>query len=137
MRGFSALSIILLFVFTIAIDFAIETQIIHHAGRRKKLWRRLYNAQSVLCIALVTMICFWRGDSSKDSLSALMWMLYVYFSIYLPKFLYLITTRIGWLIGKCVAKNKARIGHVARIAGVVIALVFFFLHLFGHIFSCL
>lgn len=125
MRGFSIFSIILLFVFTIAIDFAIETQIINHSGRRRKLWRRIYNAQSVLCIALVTMICFWRGDCSKYSLSALMWMLYVYFSIYIPKFLYLITTGIGWLIGLCVAKYKARIGHIARIAGVVIALALF------------
>lgn len=125
MRGFSVLSIILLYVFTIAIDFAIETQIIRHSGRKWKLWKRVYNAQSILCIALVTVICFSRGDSSTDSLSALMWMLYIYFSIYLPKFLYLITVGIGWLIGKCVAKYKTRIGHIARIAGIVFALGLF------------
>lgn len=126
MRGFSVFSILLLFVCTILIDWGVLASIRNYATKRKKLWSRVYTVSAVICLALVTAICSWRGESSGDSLTVLMWMLYVYFTIYIPKFIYLLIAGIGWIFSKLGSKrNKSKVGYYITVTGAIIgALVF-------------
>ena len=135
MRGFSALSIILLFVCTILIDWGVLATIRKYATKCRKLWGRIYTIGAVLCIALVTAICSWRGESSGDSLTALMWMLYVYFTIYIPKFIYLIISGIGWLCDKLSRSRKPRIGYCIAITGAIIGTLVFIAMWVGTIYT--
>ncbi|MDE7437318.1 MAG: metallophosphoesterase [Muribaculaceae bacterium] len=125
MRGFSVLSIILLFVCTILIDWGVWSTIRKYASKRKKLWSRIYSAVAVLSLALVTAICCWRGDRSGDSLTLLMWMLYVYFTIYIPKFIYLLIAGIGWIFSKLGSNRKSKVGYFITIAGAIIGVLVF------------
>ena len=125
MRGFSVLSIILLFVCTILVDWGVWSTIRKYASTRKKLWSRIYVAVAVLSLALVTAICCWRGDRSGDSLTLLMWMLYVYFTIYIPKFIYLLIAGIGWIFSKLGSKRKSKVGYFITIAGAIIGVLVF------------
>ena len=124
MRGFSAFSIILMYLATILIDWAIEVSI-KNAVRRKKLWCIVYAITSILCLGLVTAICCWKGDHSGDSLTVLMWMLYIYFSIYIPKFIYLIIYWTGSLISIGCKNHKSKLRYITQIIGLIIALVIF------------
>ncbi|MDE6339532.1 MAG: metallophosphoesterase, partial [Muribaculaceae bacterium] len=128
MRGFSALSIIILFVATILIDWYIYVSIRKFARKRKTLWSRLYLICSLLCLGLVVAICSWSGDDSGNSLTALMWLLYAYFSIYIPKFIYVVVSGIGRICTKFINKrnnNKRNGGYYSCVAGGAVAALLF------------
>lgn len=135
MRGFSVLSILLLFICTILIDWGVFATIRKYAKRRRKVWSCVYVISAVLCLALVTVICCWKGDNSGESLTALMWMLYVYFSIYIPKFIYLLIAGIGWICDKVIRSKKSKVGYYITITGASCAVLIFIGMWIGTIYT--
>lgn len=90
-----AISIILLFAFSILIDLYITLDI-------KQFWKKkgvvVYWFSCVLCYALlIVTICLPRRDA-ESGISAVMWMLFTFLTIYVAKFLYLVSSFFGRLI---------------------------------------
>ncbi|MDE6071545.1 MAG: metallophosphoesterase [Muribaculaceae bacterium] len=124
MRGFSTFSIVLLYIATILIDgYILATIMKYSSAKRRKVWTILYEVFSVMGIALVTQICCWRGGSEGSSLNALMWMLYIYFSIYVPKFIYLLISVASHLCGRFFCRKRNKIGYYGSVAGAAVAIL--------------
>lgn len=87
-----AIPIIFLFVFSILIDLYISFDV-------KKIWRKkgvlIYWITAALCYALlIVTLCLPRRDADSG-ISAVMWMLFTYLTIYVGKFFYLLTSVFG------------------------------------------
>lgn len=91
-----------MYVLTFLVDYYIIRDIRTYCSHRRKLLGILYGIFTVLCIVLVSCISFYPQDKA-GSLTPLMWMLYIYFSIYVPKLIYVICSAIGRLF-----KSKRR-----------------------------
>ena len=92
-----ALSIIFLFVFSFLIDLYISADV-------NQLWKKkgriIYWITSILCYALlIVTICLPRRDA-YSGISATMWLLFTYLTIYVAKFLYLVCSFFGRLLRK-------------------------------------
>lgn len=91
-----ALAIILLFVFSILIDWAIWAQI-RRTARRGSRWPAVYAAGSLLCWAfLVVTISLPRRDAGEGILTV-MWMLYSYLTVYAAKLMIALCAVLGRL----------------------------------------
>lgn len=132
MREISVISIILMYVLTILVDLYILWDISTYSSRRRrKLYCRLYEVSMILCIALVTEIVAFRSDGN-GSLLPLMWMLYIYFSIYVPKFIYIVFSAIGRLFK---SKRKGKKVNYGSLIGLPVAVLICIAMWWGVLFT--
>lgn len=80
-----------------------------------------YTVVAILAdIALLTIIFLPKGDGDDAYLRRIMWTLYAYMSLYLPKYVYTVFSLIGRGIGALVRKPLRWIGMIGAIIGVAI-----------------
>lgn len=103
MREIPVISIILIYVLSLLVDWYILKDIRTYAARHKKLLLSVHTVLTVASMGLITAIVCWPKDSDDRSLLPMMWMLYVYFSIYIPKLIYVVFSAVGRLF-----KSKRR-----------------------------
>lgn len=73
------------------VDYYIYRQLLRWKSPAKLLVRQLWAILSiVLALVLVTAICWPKKEGGNETLTWLMWLLFSYFSIYIPKYLYVL-----------------------------------------------
>lgn len=110
---------IILATVLLSISFLIDAYIYYDIRSicKKRLWSKFYGISAICCWAvIITTICM-PIRSEQGDIAPVMWILYCYLSLYLAKFVYLIFSVIGRLIGRIFKSRKA--GKVARITGTV------------------
>ena len=108
-------------IFSVAVDLYIFFDI--KTKSRLRLWRRVYAVSSFACWAFLIALILWPKRSGDSDILGVMWMLYVYLSIYFAKFAYVVISIIGRLV-RLIAKPKFKWRPSCRI-GIVAALVVF------------
>lgn len=87
--------IFVLAVYSILVDAYIWNDIRKYS--RGRLWSRFYATLSVLCwLFLVVVLLLPRRDNSESTLTV-MWCLYSYITVYVPKFFYVLCSAAGML----------------------------------------
>ena len=99
-------AIVVLFIISFLIDWYVYLDIRRYSRRR--LWSRLYLVSSVMCWVLLAAITV-MPKRGEGSIIPLMWMLYAYISIYLPKIIYVIFSLIG-RIPRLWKRERVRLG---------------------------
>ncbi|WP_302984170.1 metallophosphoesterase [uncultured Muribaculum sp.] len=113
------LLISLIVIFNIAIDLYIW-HTIKRTCRHCKSISRIYAISSIiLTIFIITAIALPRKSGSDTVLVSVMWMIYSYFSIYIPKLLYCIILWMSIPFQKYVTKQKA------NLIGIIVAFLTF------------
>ncbi len=123
---------IIVFIFTLLVDSYILWDIISYCRRRKRLCIGLHIALSILFLGLVISIACWHGDSENKSIIPLMWMLYVYASVYIPKLIYCICSGIGRLFK---STRKGRKINYGIYIGAPVSLIVFIFMWWGTLFT--
>ncbi len=91
---FPILPALCLLLINIGVDICLYKIIKYSSARR--IWARLQKWSAVLlAILIVVLVCLPKRNGSDDSLVTIMWILFAYFSIYVPKYIYLIFRLIG------------------------------------------
>lgn len=132
MRNIPVISMIIVFIFTLLVDSYILWDIISYCRRRKRLCIGLHIALSILFLGLVITIACWHGDSENKSIIPLMWMLYVYASVYIPKLVYCICSGIGRLFK---STRKGRKINYGIYIGAPVSLIVFIFMWWGTLFT--
>ena len=114
--------IILLIIFSILADLYILKDLHDYCkSRYRKAIQWCYGISSVLLWAfLIVVICLPRGNA-EDSILPLMWMIFSYLSVYLPKFIYVICS----LVGRLFPKRKGNRLNYGAMTGIVIGIIAF------------
>ena len=87
---------LILLLFAIAIDFYLWRRI--RTVSKNKIWSRVHVAVAVIFnLALLLVICVPKRSGGNSVLELIMWTLYTYFSVYIPKFLFVIFDLIAAL----------------------------------------
>ena len=87
---------LILLLFAIAIDFYLWRRI--RTVSKNKIWSRVHVAVAVIFnLALLLVICVPKRSGGNSGLELIMWTLYTYFSVYIPKFLFVIFDLIAAL----------------------------------------
>lgn len=87
---------LILLLFAIAIDFYLWHRI--RTVSKNKIWSRVHVAVAVIFnLALLLVICVPKRSGGNSGLELIMWTLYTYFSVYIPKFLFVIFDLIAAL----------------------------------------
>ncbi len=114
------LASLVLFVVNIAVDFYLWRRI--RSASRKPLWPKVQMISVIaLNVCLLLVICLPKRRGSDPGLEWIMWALYAYFSVYIPKCIVVIFDLIGGLPRLW----KARRTGWLTVAGSVIAAVVF------------
>lgn len=91
---FPLLPALCLLLINIGVDVCLYKIIKYSSARR--LWARVQKWSAVLlAIVIVVLVCLPKRSGSDDSLVTIMWILFAYVSIYVPKYIYLIFRLIG------------------------------------------
>ena len=91
----SVIMVLVLYIYTICVDLYIWNDIRQYVNR--KIWSVLYLWLSVAFLVYLTVtLCLPRRASSGETLTV-MWMLYSYLTIYIPKFFYVLCSALGRL----------------------------------------
>lgn len=94
------------------------------AVARRRFWGVAYAWSSLLCLLfLVVTVCLPRRSGSDSMLVSIMWMLYAYFTVYIPKYIYCIISFIDYL-PRIWSRRK---WCWASVTGVVVAVAVFFI----------
>lgn len=99
---------------------------------RSRIWRRLAACVAVVCNAvLLLVVCLPKTAAGDDELVGLMWVLYAYFSIYIPKYIFVLFDLVGAI---------PRLWHGARlkglgVVGATVGAVVFVLMWWGALFN--
>lgn len=122
------LIVILLVVVGILVDCYIWRQIVTNSRRR---WPGVVYAWSSLAmlVFIVVAVSLPRRSGSDGTLTCVMWMLYGYFSVYIPKYLFCIVS----LIGQIPRLWRGRRLKYFNTAGVVLALLVFIVMWWGAV----
>lgn len=89
-------STLILLLFAIAIDFYLWRRI--RTVSKNKIWSRIHVTVAVIFnLALLLVICVPKRSGGNSGLELIMWTLYTYFSVYIPKFLFVIFDLIAAL----------------------------------------
>lgn len=111
---------IILMVVNVFVDYYIWRRIT--AVARRRFWGVAYAWSSLLCLLfLIVTVCLPRRSGSDGMLVCIMWMLYAYFSIYIPKYFFCLISFIDYLPRLW----RGRRWRWASITGAVVALVVF------------
>ena len=124
--------LIVLFVLSFLVDWYIllDVRLLSAPSHRKRN-SIIYGFSAVLCWALlIVTICLPRRSGDND-LIPIMWMLYTYLSIYIPKLVYCICS----LIGRIFRKREPRSRNYGAMAGIPLAVLVFILLWWGALFT--
>ena len=115
------ITIIFLYVFSLLIDVYISFDI-------KQIWKKrgvtAYWISVFLCLAILTVaLCLPRRDGNSD-ISAIMWLLYTYLTIYVAKFIYLLCSIFGRLFNPVFKTRRNKRIYPARLLGVGLGITF-------------
>lgn len=93
---------ILLIIITILCDWKIVSDIKRNCkSSGKRIYVRIYEILSVMCLAWLILIIVLPKRSEDHSVVGLMWMLFAYLSIYIPKIIYcFFSLFISWIVPK-------------------------------------
>lgn len=84
---FPLLPILIILIFNLLIDFYLWRRL--KKSSYNILWRKLHVVLASICnIALVVVICVPKRSGDNADLSSIMWTIYAWFSIYIPKLLF-------------------------------------------------
>lgn len=127
---------LLLILPVLILDALVDWYICRAVGLRchrgAGFWRRFSVWSSVaLAVGLIVLICIPKGSGSDADLRTIMWCLYVYFSIYIPKYLFVLVD----LIGKIPALFGRRRIKIFGTAGMVVAVLAFILMWWGALIN--
>lgn len=116
------LSIVITIFFTLLTDWYIWADVRYYSrkSRNPRRWPMIYAVSAVICWIYITVVLLLprRGESS---IIHVMWLLYAYLTIYVPKFIYLIFSLIGRIR---FGKRKKRNGIGTYVGLPVAAIVF-------------
>lgn len=87
--------VIALFILSFLTDWLIYSDIRKYAKR--PVWRRIYAVSAVACWIFLIVILLMPKRESESNLNNIMWMLYTYLSIYIPKTIYCLCSIIGMI----------------------------------------
>lgn len=92
--------VIILFVFAIATDWYIIGDIKRYIPvQKQRVWRIAYLISMIIGYALlIAVLCIPVRDESSDIIPV-MWLLYTFLTLYIPKFIYLLCSALGKLCG--------------------------------------
>lgn len=91
----SLIMILVMYVYSIGVDLYIWNDIRRYCSH--KFWARFYAVVSVICWVFLTVtLCMPRRTTSSETLTV-MWMLYSYLTLYIPKFFYILCSFAGRL----------------------------------------
>ena len=121
--------VIVAVIFTVLVDWYIWSDIKRNTRRRRsnrRRWRRVYLISCVVCWAVLAVaLCLPRRG--PDSILPVMWLLYGYLTVYLPKLVFVLVSLIGG-IPRLFGKKTFRLG---LYAGLPLAAVVFLLMWWG------
>lgn len=110
------LSVMILSVIT---DFYIYKQIKSGCKSKIAIWAHLIS--SVICyILFITLACMPKMVVDNDYLLMVMWMMFIYFSVYIPKFIFLLISCWGYLLKLFKVDICNKLNLVAALVGVYI-----------------
>ena len=116
------LAIIVLILIGVFVDCYIWRQIVDSSRRR---WRGVAYAWSslLMLIFIIVAVSLPRRSGSDGTLLCVMWMLYAYFSVYIPKYLYCIISFIGLIPRLWHGRRWTVFNPIATIVAVVVFVV--------------
>lgn len=93
---------LIIFLFTLLTDWYILIDVRKYSlPKRKNTYSLLYIVSAVLCWGLAVAVIAWPKKDPNEPITTPMWILFVFLSIYLAKFVYCIFS----LGGRCIFKN--------------------------------
>lgn len=109
-----------LFVVGLLVDWYIYRAVATRSAAHRSLKQRIVVVTSALCAISLMAIYLWPKKSTSDnSIINLMWCLYAYASVYIPKYLYVIVdllSRLPQLVGLKRVKSLSLVGVVLSLA---------------------
>ncbi len=132
MRHFAVIAVILIYLISFAVDFYIYKDICKYLRNKvKRDVRIIFCVLSALCYIAIT-VAIVQNYAAYTNVNLVMWLLFSFFSIYIPKFIYVILSAIGRLFKW--RKNGKPINYLA-IAGVSVAVLLFVVIWWGALFT--
>ena len=121
---------LILLVFAIAIDYYLWYRIKTTASR--KIWQRVQAVTAIILnLGLLLVICLPKRRGGDAGLELIMWTLYAYFSVYIPKFLFVVFD----LIASLPLLWKRRRWKWLSLGGIVIGCLVFILMWWGALIN--
>ncbi len=121
---------ILMMIITILINGVVDYYLFKTIKNRisKSVYAKCYAWLSVfVTLALIVTISLPRRTGTNESLVFIMWMLFAYFSIYIPKYIYIVCDLVAWIP---LLLKKQRIKWVSK-TGIILGVVSFCLMWWG------
>lgn len=127
---FPLLPILIILVFNLLIDFYLWRRL--KKSSYNILWRKLHVVLASICnIALVVVICVPKRSGDNADLSSIMWTIYAWFSIYIPKLLFVF---FDLLASIPLIFHRKRL-KILDLAGIAIAAVIFIIMWWGALIN--
>lgn len=127
---FPLLPILIILIFNLLIDFYLWRRL--KKSSYNILWRKLHVVLASICnIALVVVICVPKRSGDNADLSSIMWTIYVWFSIYIPKLLFVF---FDLLASIPLIFHRKRL-KILDLAGIAIAAVIFIIMWWGALIN--
>ena len=127
---FPLLPILIILIFNLLIDFYLWRRL--KKSSYNILWRKLHVVLASICnIALVVVICVPKRSGDNADLSSIMWTIYAWFSIYIPKLLFVF---FDLLASVPLIFHRKRL-KILDLAGIVIAAAVFIIMWWGALIN--
>lgn len=127
---FPLLPILIILIFNLLIDFYLWRRL--KKSSYNILWRKLHVVLASICnIALVVVICVPKRSGDNADLSSIMWTIYAWFSIYIPKLLFVF---FDLLASVPLILHRKRL-KILDLAGIVIAAAVFIIMWWGALIN--
>lgn len=127
---FPLLPILIILIFNLLIDFYLWRRL--KKSSYNILWRKLHVVLASICnIALVVVICVPKRSGDNTDLSSIMWTIYAWFSIYIPKLLFVF---FDLLASIPLIFHRKRL-KILDLAGIAIAAVVFIIMWWGALIN--
>ena len=127
---FPLLPILIILIFNLLIDFYLWRRL--KKSSYNILWRKLHVVLASICnIALVVVICVPKRSGDNADLSSIMWTIYAWFSIYIPKLLFVF---FDLLASIPLISHRKRL-KILDLAGIAIAGVIFIIMWWGALIN--
>lgn len=127
---FPLIPALILLIFNIFVDAAVYSAIVRylHRGILSKI--QLYTS-ILLSLAIIVVVCLPKRNGSDDQLVVVMWALYAYLTIYLPKIIFLIFYYISRLPNLWHRRSWRKL----TVTGAVVAVIMFVLMWWGALIN--
>ena len=132
MRQIGVIFFILLYFVIILIDGYIFLDVRTYCTKHKRAWLIIHGIFLVISLALLTVIACWPIRSGGKDILPVMWIIYAFLTILIPKISYVVCSVVGRLFK--ISRNGRKINYGVSI-GVVIAVIIFILMWWGALFT--